>query len=68
MCPAASPLVAVGFMLCPFVAALAPSGRNLTALLPELYGLLGTLYRHCRDEYFYLLAVIRRRRRRRNIS
>jgi hypothetical protein len=64
---AASTLLAAGFMLWPF-AAFAPSGRNLTALLPELHGLLATLYRHCWDEYLYLLSVVRRRRRRRRVS
>ncbi|KQJ94128.1 hypothetical protein BRADI_3g08685v3 [Brachypodium distachyon] len=42
-------LLAVGFMLCPF-RAFAPSGRNLTALLPELCELIGSLYRHVRGE------------------
>ncbi|KAL6629363.1 hypothetical protein ACP70R_029128 [Stipagrostis hirtigluma subsp. patula] len=63
MWPAASQF-AVGFLLCPF-AALAPSGRNLTALLPELRALLASLYRHCRDEYLYLMAAVAAPRRRR---
>uniref|UniRef100_A0A0A8Z6F5 Uncharacterized protein n=1 Tax=Arundo donax TaxID=35708 RepID=A0A0A8Z6F5_ARUDO len=62
MWPAAS-LFAVGFLLCPF-AALAPSCRNLTALLPQLGDLLGSLYRHCRHELFLLSGPRRRRRRR----
>ncbi|OEL13216.1 hypothetical protein BAE44_0025764 [Dichanthelium oligosanthes] len=57
MWPAAS-MFAVGFLLCPF-AALSPSGRNLTALLPELRDLLGSLYRHCRDEFFELASTRR---------
>ncbi|RLM80323.1 hypothetical protein C2845_PM12G07400 [Panicum miliaceum] len=54
----AAPMFAVGVLLWPFTA-LAPSGRNLTALLPELRDLLGSLYRHCRGE-FVLLASTRR--------
>jgi hypothetical protein len=59
MWPAAT-MFALGFLLCPFPA-LAPSGRTLTALLPELRDLIGSLYRHCRRE-FSLLASTRRRR------
>jgi hypothetical protein len=59
MWPAAT-MFALGFLLCPFPA-LSPSGRNLTALLPELRDLIGSLYRHCRRE-FSLLASTRRRR------
>jgi hypothetical protein len=60
MWPAAT-MFALGFLLCPFPA-LSPSARNLTALLPELRDLFGSLYRHCRQE-FVLLASTRRRRR-----
>ncbi|EMS45699.1 hypothetical protein CFC21_064121 [Triticum aestivum] len=49
-------LFAVGFLLCPFPA-LVPSGRNLTALLPELCDLLGSLYTHVRDDLVLLLTV-----------
>uniref|UniRef100_A0A0A9GPC8 Uncharacterized protein n=1 Tax=Arundo donax TaxID=35708 RepID=A0A0A9GPC8_ARUDO len=59
----ASSIFAVGLLLCPFPA-LAPSGRNLTALLPELRDLLGSLYRHCGDELLFLLAAITSPRRR----
>ncbi|PAN04840.1 hypothetical protein GQ55_1G093300 [Panicum hallii var. hallii] len=62
MLPAAS-MFAVGILLCPFPA-LAPSGRNLTALLPELHDLLGSLYRHCLHEFFQLVCARRRRQRR----
>ena len=48
-------LFAVGFVLCPF-AAFTPSGRNLTALLPEICDLLGSLYCYVVDE-FVLPAV-----------
>ncbi|KAG2649733.1 hypothetical protein PVAP13_1NG127619 [Panicum virgatum] len=64
MLPAAS-MFAVGFVLCPFTA-LAPSGRNLTALLPELSDLLGSLYRHCLHEFFQLVCARRRRQRQRS--
>uniref|UniRef100_A0A0E0JXM8 Uncharacterized protein n=1 Tax=Oryza punctata TaxID=4537 RepID=A0A0E0JXM8_ORYPU len=53
MCPAAT-LFAVGVMLCPFPA-LVPSCRNLTAVLPELWGLLAAVYFHIRDELDQLL-------------
>ncbi|KAL5212645.1 hypothetical protein ABZP36_023492 [Zizania latifolia] len=58
MCPAPTPttLFAVGMMLCPFPA-LVPSCRNLTALLPQLCGLLASLYRHLRDELAHLLPA-----------
>ncbi|KAG2657214.1 hypothetical protein PVAP13_1KG187077 [Panicum virgatum] len=42
MWPAAPTMFAVGVLLGPLTA-LAPSGRNLTALLPELRDLLGSL-------------------------
>ncbi|KAG8070231.1 hypothetical protein GUJ93_ZPchr0006g42251 [Zizania palustris] len=60
MCPAPTPttLFAVGLMLCPFPA-LVPSCRNLTALLPQLCGLLASLYRHLRDELARLLPAPR---------
>jgi len=65
MWPAAT-MFALGFLLCPF-SALSPSGRNLTALLPELRDLVGSLYRHCRREFF-LLATTRSWRWRRGSS
>ena len=55
-------MFALGFLLCPFPA-LSPSGRNLTALLPELRDLIGSLYRHCRREFSLLTSTRRRRRR-----
>ncbi|KAI4988314.1 hypothetical protein ZWY2020_029944 [Hordeum vulgare] len=60
-------LFAVGFLLCPFPA-LVPSGHNLAALLPELCGLLGSLYSHLRDDLILPLTTAvttyhRRRRR-----
>ena len=55
----------VGLLLFPFTA-LTPSCRNLTALLPELCGLLGSLYRHCRDELLLAATVTGLRRRRRD--
>ncbi|KAF0933943.1 hypothetical protein E2562_021009 [Oryza meyeriana var. granulata] len=69
MCPAAAgtTLFAVGVMLCPFPA-LVPSCRNLTAVLPEIWGLLAAIYLHLRDELSQLLppAMATPRRRRRN--
>lgn len=59
MLPAAT-LFAVGLVLCP-ITVMAPSGRNLTALLPELHDLLGSLYLHCREEFFGLVRTRRRR-------
>ncbi|KAF8670500.1 hypothetical protein HU200_050519 [Digitaria exilis] len=47
MLPGAT-MLAVGCLLCPFPG-LTPSGRNLTALLPELWDLLASLYSHCRS-------------------
>ncbi|KAJ1254488.1 hypothetical protein BS78_K049800 [Paspalum vaginatum] len=56
MCPAATTtMFSVGILLCAFPA-LAPSGRNLTALLPELCDLLASLYRHCWQEFFALAS------------
>ncbi|CAL4889001.1 unnamed protein product [Urochloa decumbens] len=53
MCPPA-PLLAVGVLVWP-LAAHTPSGRNLTALLPELFGIiLACLYSHCRGELLLL--------------
>ncbi|RCV04775.1 hypothetical protein SEVIR_1G029100v4 [Setaria viridis] len=49
-------LVAVSFLVIPLTA-LTPSGRNLTALLPELCGILASLYRHCRHELLLLATV-----------
>ncbi|RCV04774.1 hypothetical protein SEVIR_1G029000v4 [Setaria viridis] len=66
MLPVAS-MFAVGFVLWPLTV-LAPSGRNLTALLPELRNLLGSLYLHCRHEFFQLVGSRRRRRRPRSSS
>jgi hypothetical protein len=54
-------LFAVGFLLCPFPA-FAPSGRNLTALLPELFGLLGSLYSYVLVEFVLPVTTLRQRR------
>ena len=53
----AAPMFAVGVLLGPFTG-LAPSGRNLTALLPELRDLLGSLYHHCRGEFVLLASTL----------
>jgi hypothetical protein len=55
-------LFAVGFLLCPFTA-FTPSGRNLTALLPELCDLLSSLYRYVVDDFILPVALRRQRRR-----
>ncbi|KAF8642507.1 hypothetical protein HU200_067182 [Digitaria exilis] len=63
MLPGAT-MLAVGCLLCPFPG-LTPSGRNLTALLPELWDLLASLYSHSIQEFFQLVRSTRRRRLRR---
>jgi hypothetical protein len=56
-------LFGLGLLLFPFTA-LAPSSRNLTALLPEFCGLLGSLYRHCWDEVLLVATLTGLHRRR----
>jgi hypothetical protein len=55
-------LSVVGFKLCPFPA-FAPSGRNLTALLPEICDLVGSLYLFVLNEFVLPVAILSQRRR-----
>jgi hypothetical protein len=54
-------LVIVGFLVSPLTA-ITPSCRNLPALLPELCGILASLYHHCRHELLLFATAVGLRR------